>query len=171
MKQIISITSFLIVVLVSGSLHAQSITWSTTTDYDHNCLIQFPGVPTNVHKNTSEGTKYTSYAIYGQSSYFLKVLDLKTEPADKKAKALKVLNTLAAKARGTVTEKIDWIERGVTGVKGKFEMAEAGKPEMLVYCYVIVIDKIQYEIIMMSPKEIYDPEFDGHFLGSFRFLN
>jgi hypothetical protein len=156
--------------VITGSGYSQDISWSTTTDYDHNCSIQFPGVPTNVFKNTSEGTRYTTYVTYGQSSYFLKVLDLKSEPTNKKAKARKVLNSWASKAKGTVSEENDWKEGEDSGVKGEIKVAETGKPEMLVFCHVIIIDKMQYEVIVMTPKEIYDPEFDGHFLKSFRFL-
>lgn len=170
MKNYFAITSFLLLLMVTGSVYSQDITWSTTTDYDHNCSIKFPGVPTDVFKNTSEGTKYTTYVTYGQSSYFLKVLDFKSEPSDKKAKARKVISSLATKAQGKVTEEIDWIEGSNTGIKGKIEIALSGKPEMLVYCHVIIIGKTQYELIMMSPKEIYDPEFDDYFLASFRFL-
>lgn len=170
MKRHLLLISFIFLSMITGSGLAQDITWSTTTDYDHNCSIQFPGVPTEVFKNASEGTKYTTYVTYGQSSYFLKVMDLKSEPADKKAKAQKVINSLATKAKGKVIEGNDWKEGTNTGVQGKIEISQTGKPEMLVFCNVMIIGKVQYEIIVMTPKEIYDPEFDGYFLSSFRFL-
>ncbi|MDG1333992.1 MAG: hypothetical protein P8P74_16770 [Crocinitomicaceae bacterium] len=169
MKHYIALTSLLLL-LITGSAHSQTISWSTTTDYDHNCSIQFPGVPANGFKNTSEGTKYTTFATYGQSSYILKVLDLKSEPSDKKAKAKKVLNSLASKMKGKVSEESDWEEGNNKGVKGKIEIAETGKPEMLIFCNVIVIGKTQYQVMLMTPKEIYDPAFDDHFLASFQFL-
>jgi hypothetical protein len=164
-----SIVFFLLLCPILGA--AQNVSWSTSTDYDHNCSIKFPGVPTDVFKNTSEGTKYTSYVIYGQSSYFLKVLDMKSETSNKKARASKTLHALAAKANGKVSEETDWIEATDIGVKGKFEISEEGKPPMLVLCNVIVIGKVQYEIITMTPMELYDPEFEDAFLRSFRFLN
>jgi hypothetical protein len=171
MNRLVLLSTLIIAVLSSEIGFSQDISWSTTTDYDHNCSIKFPGVPTDVYKNTSEGTKYTTYLLYGQSSYFLKILDLKSEPSDKKAKAKKVLNSWATKTKGEVTEESDWTAGSNIGIKGKIEITEEGKPEMLVFCHVIVVGKVQYEIIVMTPKEIYDPEFDGYFLASFRFLS
>lgn len=171
MKKFLVLTSLSILFFLSGSSFGQNVSWNTITDYDHNCSIMFPTIPTEVFKNTSEGTKFTTYAIYGQSSYYLKIFDLKSEPSDKKARAKKALNSWATKTKGKVTEENDWVEGDHTGLKGKIEIAEEGKPEMLVFCNVIVIGKVQYEIIAMTPKEIYDPEFEGYFLDSFKFLN
>ena len=161
---------FLILVLSPSLVQAQKITWSTTTDYDHNCMISFPGVSTNTSKNMAEGMKFTSYVIYRQSSYILKVIDLKSEPKDKVAKAKKRIQSLATKFKGKVTEESEWLEGTRKGISSRVNIAETGKPEMLMIIKVMVVGKIQYEVSAMMPLELYDPEFDDYFLNSFKFL-
>jgi hypothetical protein len=148
----------------------EKVIWTMTTDFDHNCSINFPGLPTNTNKNTAEGMKFTSYVIYGQSTYILKVIDLKSEPKDKVAKAKKRIQSLATKFKGKVTEESDWLEGTRKGISSRVNIAETGKPEMLMIIKVIVVGKIQYEVSAMMPLELYDPAFDDNFLNSFQFL-
>lgn len=174
MKNYLTRIVVVFMLVVSSSVHAQNAkaNWNTITDYDNHCTIMFPTLPTEVFKNTSEGFKTTTYSLYGQSSYYLKVLQFKNEPTDKKAKAKKTFTSLASKANGKVTEEVDWVSGANTGVKGKFIIPGGGesKPELTVFCNVIVVGSVQYQIIVMTPTEIYDEAFDGRFLSSFKFI-
>lgn len=166
------VTALAVCLAVSVHAQEQKVSWNTITDYDNHCTIKFPTLPTEVFKNTEEGFKTTTYATYGQSSYFLKVLRFKNEPSDKKAKAKKTLTSLASKAKGKVTVEQDWIEGSDSGVKGIIIIPGDGasKPEMTVFCNVIIIGSVQYQIMVMTPTEIYDESFDGNFLNSFKFI-
>jgi len=161
---------FFFLTLNPGLVQAQKITWTTTEDNGHNCSIHFPGVPSNTHKNTSEGMKYTSYVIYGQSTYIYKVIELNAEPKDKEAKAKKRIQSLASKFKGKVTEEEEWLVGTKKGISSRIKIAETGKPEMLMIIKVMVVGSIQYEVSAMMPLELYDPEFDDYFLNSFKFL-
>lgn len=171
MKRIFLLPLLSLLMLASISSVAQKkIIWSTITDYDHNCSIKLPGAGKSTFKNTSEGTKYTTYELYGQSSYFLKVLDMKTEAKDKKARASKTAHDLASKFHGKITEEVDWLIGTRTGVQVQFEIIKEGEPDLQVFHHVVVVGKVQYEVLMMTPKELYDPAFDDNFLNSFQFL-
>jgi hypothetical protein len=173
MKHCLNILSVLLIFFSSTPSFGQNqkVMWNTITNYDNNCSIQFPTMPTEVFKNTSEGFKTTTYSQYGQSSYFLKILVFKSEPSNKLAKAKKTLHSLAAKFKGKITEELEWIQDGNKGVKAKFVIAGSGdNPEMTVLCNVIVVGGTQYQIMTLTPTEIYDPSFDGAFMGSFKFL-
>ncbi len=162
----------LVLIICPSWVNAQEkIIWSTNTDYDHNCEIKFPGMPTNTFKNTPDGIKFTTYAQYGQSTYILKVTDLKTEPSDKTGRAKKRIHSMATKFKGKVSEEQDWLLGTKKGISARINIAEEGKPEMLMMIKVIVVGNIQYEVSAMMPLEIYDPKFDDHFMNSFRFLN
>lgn len=161
---------FLILVLSPSLVQAQKITWTTTEDNGHNCSIKFPGVPSNTHKSTAEGMKYTSYVIYGQSTYIYKVIDLNSEPKDKLGKAKKRIQSLTSKFKGKVTEEEEWLVGTQKGISSRINIAETGKPEMLMIVKVMVVGSIQYEVSSMMPLELYDPEFDDYFLNSFKFL-
>jgi hypothetical protein len=162
------------VLVLSSFAHAQDskVNWNTITDYDNHCTIMFPTLPTETYKNTAEGFKTTTHSLYGQSSYFLKILQFKNEPSDKKAKATKVLTSLASKVKGKVTEQVDWVEGSDTGVKGIIVIPGDGaaKPEMTVLCNVIIVGSVQYQIMVLTPTEIYDEAFDGRFVSSFKFI-
>ena len=161
----------LILIFISYGSFCQTVNWNTITNYDKNCAITFPTIPTEVFKNTSEGFKTTTYSQYGQSSYFLKILTFKSEPSDKLAKAKKTLHALVTKLKGKNTEELEWVEGEHKGVKAVIVIPASGdKPEITVLCKVMVVGGIQYQIMMLTPTEIYDPNFDGIFMDSFRFL-
>lgn len=170
MNKLIARSTLILLLFISGICHGQKASWNTVTDYDHNCSIYFPTVGTQVFKNTKEGLRFTTYSMYGQSSYFLKVTELISSPVQGQEKAKKVIKAWATKVKGKITEENDWEVLGRLGKKAKIEISEAGKPEMLVFCQVILVGKIQYEVIAMTPKEIYDKAFEGVFLDSFNFL-
>ncbi|MDX2360995.1 MAG: hypothetical protein QNK23_09330 [Crocinitomicaceae bacterium] len=171
MKHCITIFSIFLLMFISTLSFGQNVSWNTITNYDNNCAINFPTLPTEVYKNTSEGFKTTTYSEYGQSSYFLKILVFKSAPSNKLAKAKKTFHDLVAKFKGKITQELEWVDSEHKGVKGIFVIPGSGdKPEMTVLCNVIVVGGVQYQIMALTPTEIYDPSFDGSFMNSFRFL-
>ena len=171
MKYSANIFLALLLMFSSFSSFSQKVSWNTISNYDKNCAITFPTVPTEVFKNTSEGFKTTTYSIYGQSSYFLKILTFKSEPNDKLDKAKKTVRALGTKLKGKITQELEWVEGENKGVKTVIIVPESeDKAEITVLCNIMVIGGVQYQIMTLTPTAIYDPNFDNVFMDSFRFL-
>ncbi len=146
--------------------------WSTSTDYDHNFSIKFPELPQEVYKNVPEGFKITTFAQSAECTYMSKTLVMKSAVSDKKAKAEKTINSLATKLKGKVIEKTEWKVGGVSGIASVIDIPEkaADKPQMKVQCNVIIVGKIQYQVMVMGVTELYQDGVADYFIASFRFL-
>lgn len=147
--------------------------WTTHTDYDNNYTIQFPELPNEVYKNVPEGFKTTTYAQSAACTYMSKILIMKSESKDPEGKAKKTMNASAEKVGGKVIEQEAWELGGATGIKSVIEVPDQGKgkPKIKMLCNVIVVGKVQYQLVAMGPAELFEDAVADHFLATFRFLN
>ena len=156
-----------------SNLKAQNPVWNTIRSGDYHYQIMFPTLPQEVFKNVSEGLKITTYAPFREATYFTKILVLKTKPNDPVAKAKKTLNSLATKMGGKLVDEEEWkYDDDHLGIYGQIDIPDGGegKPQMTIQSRVIVVDKIQYQMMVLVPTSSYDHEVAGRFFGSFQLL-
>ncbi len=154
----------------AGFVGAQN--WNTSTDYDHGYTVKFPELPLSVHKNVPEGFKITDYAQSAACTYMAKIFVMNSEVRNPNAMAIKTLHEMATNLGGDVTAEEEWSHGESMGVKGQIDVPDKGegKPALKVECIVIVVGKIQYQMVAMGPAELYEEAVAEHFLASFGLL-
>lgn len=163
---------FLLILLFSTAGFACAQKWSTSIDHDHGYTVKFPELPQSVHKNVPEGFKITDYAQSAACTYMAKIFVMNSEVKNPNAMAKKTLHEMATKLGGAVTAEEEWSHGKSMGVKGLIDVPDKGegKPAMKVECIVIVVGKIQYQMVAMGPAELYEDAVAEHFLASFGLL-
>jgi hypothetical protein len=99
----------------------------------------------------------------------MKVLEINKPPSA--SRGAKILADWAVKIKGKVVSQKEWSIGSRKGLRGEIAVNVPDKPQMVVYCNVIFKGEVEYQTIVIAPKEVMNQARKDTFLNSFKFLN
>lgn len=164
MKYILFISAFLFISTQSFAQKAEKVKWYDYSSIEAKCSAKIPGKPditeeekenrkeTKVLSMVNEQTHMVSFAIHN--------LDVSAEGIEKIS-----MDSFVETLGGEVEESDEWKVGKHRGLLARIKM-----PEQDAICEyrVLTVGKIQYQVIVVSPKEAEDAKMAKKFFKSFK---
>ena len=127
--------------------------------------MQFPAKPEISETKKEDATTYKATATKGQTTYFVGFTVHQTQMMDHQELAQVSLDAFAETLGGIITEQSDWKYKKNLGRQAVVELKEQ---DARVDYKVILVDQIQYQLVIVSPKADHDAKVAKKFFKSFK---